>query len=80
MSRNSEYWECVFADELVVFAENRSELNYNLMLWKEALKKKNMNINMKNTKILILNAEKSVEIEVEGIKLEQVNSFKYLGV
>ena len=30
--------ECMFADELVAFANNRSELKYNLTLWKETLK------------------------------------------
>jgi len=29
---------------------------------------------------MILGGEESVEMEVEGIKLEQVESFKYLGV
>ena len=38
--------ECMFAGDLVVFAKNRSELKYNLMLCKEALKKRNMNINI----------------------------------
>ena len=38
--------ECVFVDDLVMFAKYRSELKYNLMLWNEALKKRNMNINM----------------------------------
>ena len=80
--------ECVFADDLVGFAKNRSELKYNLMLRKEALKKSNMNINIEKMKIMILGGEESVEMEVEGIKLEQVEgikleqvkSFKYLGV
>ena len=39
-----------------------------------------MNINMKKTKIVILGGEESVEMEVEDIELEQVKSFKYLGV
>ena len=34
----------MFADDLVVFAKNRSEPKYNLMSWNEALKKRNMNI------------------------------------
>ena len=66
--------DCVFADDLVVFTKNRSGLKYNLKLWKETLK----NINMEKTKIMILGGEESVEIEVEGIKLKQVKSFKYL--
>ena len=72
--------ECMSVDDLAVFAKNISELQYNFMLWKEKLKKRNMNINIDKTKIMILVAEKSVEIEVESIKLEQVKSFKYLGV
>ena len=72
--------ECVFVDDLVVFAKNKCGLKYNLMLWKEALKKKNMNINMEKTTIMILGGEESIEMEVKGIKLEQVKSFKYLGV
>ena len=36
--------ECMFADDLVVFVKNRSELKYYLMSWNEALKKRNMNI------------------------------------
>ena len=60
--------------------ENRRELKYNLILWKEALQKRNVNINMGKTKIMILDGEKSVEIEMEGIKLEPVKSFKYLGL
>ena len=53
-----------------------SELKYNLMLCKEALKKRKMNIKMEKTKIMILVVEESVEMQVEGIKLEQVNSLK----
>ena len=64
--------ECMFADDLVVFTKNRSELKYNLMLWNEVLKKRNKNINMEKTKIMILGEEESVEMEVERNKLEQV--------
>ena len=39
-----------------------------------------MNINMEKTTIMILGGEESVEMEVEGFKLQQVKSFKYLGV
>ena len=70
----------MFADDLVVFVEKRSELKYNLMLWTQALKKINMNINMDEMKIMILSGEESVGMEVEGIKLQQVRSFKYLGL
>jgi len=41
--------EHMFAVDLEVFAKNRSELKYNLMLWKETLKKRNVNIIMEKT-------------------------------
>ena len=40
------------------------------MLWKEAPRKRNININMENTKIMILDGGESVEMEVGDIKLE----------
>ena len=74
----------MLTDNLVkskVFAKNRSELKYNLMWWKEALKKRHMNINMKKKpKIVILGGEEGVEMKLKGIRLDQVESFKYLGV
>ena len=72
--------ERVFGDNLVVFAKNTSKLKYYLMLWKETVKKRNVNINTENMKIMILGGQESLEIEVEGIKLERVKSFKYLGL
>ena len=72
--------ESVFGDDLVAFVKNRSQLKYNLMLWKETLEKRNMNINEETKKIVILGEVESIEIEVEDIKLEHVKSFKYLEV
>ena len=76
MSGNSKFWR----RDLVVFASNKSELKYNLTLWKQALKKENVNVNVEKTKIMILGGEESVEMEVESIKSVQVKSFKYLEV
>ena len=55
--------------------EEQNELKYNLVFCKEALKR-NMNINMERKKIMILGGEESVEMEVEGFKLQQVKSFQ----
>ena len=80
MFKNCNIEECMFVDDSMVFMKNRNELKYKLMLWKKTLKKKYMNIDMEKTKIMKLGEEERVEMEVEGIKLEQVMSFKYLGV
>ena len=60
----------MFADDLIVFTKNKSELKYNLISWKEALKKRNITINMEETKIMMLDLEENVEMKVEGMKLE----------
>ena len=41
-------------DDLVEFAKSRKEPKYNLMLRKVALKKRDININIEKTKIMIL--------------------------
>jgi len=40
-----------FADDLVVFTKNISESKCNLMLWQEAPKTPNMNVNMDKRKL-----------------------------
>ena len=51
---------------LEVFAKSTSELKYNLMFWKETLKRRNVE-------------ETKTRGIVEGIESEQVRSLKYLG-
>ena len=43
------------------------------------MKTKNVNINMEKTKIMLLGGEERLEMNVEGLKLERVKGFKYLG-
>lgn len=73
--------ECAFADDLVLFARSETELKHNLVVWKEALEKRNMRINMEKTKIMAVGSvEETIHIEIDKVQLEQVKSYKYLGV
>ncbi|XP_030757968.1 uncharacterized protein LOC115883710 [Sitophilus oryzae] len=73
--------ECAFADDIVIFARNETELKRNLNTWNNKLSSKNLKINENKTKIMISGkSEEMVNIEINDQIIEQVNSFKYLGV
>lgn len=73
--------ECAFADDLVVFAKNETELKKNLNIWNEKLKRKKLKLNEDKTKVMIGGKTNHLlNVGLNGKRLEQVNSFKYLGV
>lgn len=73
--------ECAFADDLVVYAKNEKDLQTNLDIWKTALQKRNLKINAEKTKVMLIGKEnKELEIQLNGNRMEQVETFKYLGV
>lgn len=72
--------ECVFADDLVIFARNERDLQHNLLAWKEPLKIRNMYINIEKIELMVIGKDESLNLQIEGIELEQVNSFRYLGI
>lgn len=73
--------ECAFADDLAILANSEKELKRNLEIWLEALGERNLKINEIKTKVMILGkTEVNMNIEINDINLEQVDSCKYLGV
>jgi Reverse transcriptase (RNA-dependent DNA polymerase)/Endonuclease-reverse transcriptase len=75
--------ECLFADDLVLFAKNEKDLKQNIMAWRNALKKRNMNINVEKTNIMVIGEEEQdtqIDMEIDEVKVKQVQNFKYLGV
>lgn len=73
--------ECAFADDVVIFAEKEKDLEHNLATWKDALSKRNLNINESKTKIMIINARNTnMNITLNGKVVEKIETFKYLGV
>lgn len=73
--------EGAFADDVVLIAEDERELQENLEIWNTVLEENGMKINKKKTKVMVI-GEDSVEMKVriDGIRLEQVRVFPYLGV
>ena len=66
---------------MAILANSEKELKRNLEIWLEALGERNLKINEIKTKVMILGkTEVNMNIEINDINLEQVDSCKYLGV
>lgn len=73
--------ECAFADDLMIWAKNEKELQENLETWNRSLQTHNLKINTDKTKIMVIGKNNTqTKIQLNGQELEQVDSFKYLGV
>lgn len=66
---------------MLVVVDSEKDLQHNLETINKELKKYSMGINKKKTKTMVVgNKEVKHRIKVEGNELEQVKSYKYLGV
>ena len=73
--------ELCYADDLIIIGETEKQLQNNIKVFNEELRKKNMKINIQKTKTMVIgNSEEKHSIELDGKYLEQVKSYKYLGV
>ncbi|KAE8658174.1 Zinc finger CCCH domain-containing protein 64 [Hibiscus syriacus] len=77
-------WFMLFADDIVLVAESKTELNSRLSTWKTALEEKGLRINIEKTEYLCSNFsgnqnDEDVEICIEGHVLPSKDCFKYLG-
>jgi hypothetical protein len=65
----------------VLIAANERNLNYNLKLWNESLKNRGLKINTDKTKTMVIAKNgKKHNIKIGKQQIEQVETFKYLGV
>lgn len=79
--KNVQISECAFADDVIVMANSERDLQRNMNIWNDTLKDFGMNMNYNKTKVMAIAREpQRIRIEVEGIILEQVTQFNYLGV
>ncbi|KAE8675269.1 HAD-superfamily hydrolase, subfamily IG, 5'-nucleotidase isoform 2 [Hibiscus syriacus] len=77
-------WCMLFADDIVLVAETKSELNSRLATWKTTLEEKGLRINIEKTEYLCSNFSRNqndedVEVCIEGHVLPSKDCFKYLG-
>ena len=72
---------CVFADDVAIFARSEQDLQFNIRLWKRSLEDRALKVNIEKTKVMSIGRErKKLTLTLDGKVLEQVDSFRYLGV
>ena len=70
----------MYADDLVIVAEHREELQDALEEWNEMFKKHGLNMNLDKTEVMWVGKHREeLNIRLEGKAIKQVNNFVYLG-
>jgi hypothetical protein len=73
----------VYADDIVLIANTAAKLQQAVTEWTETLKEKGMSVNTAKTKVMQVGRTEeqisNVSIMCNGVQLEQVQSFEYLG-
>ena len=71
----------LYADDLVLCGESEEELRKMLGRFIEVCKRRGLKFNAGKSKVMVLNGEERLECDlyVDGIRLEHVSEFKYLG-
>ncbi|XP_076892962.1 uncharacterized protein LOC143544855 [Bidens hawaiensis] len=77
-------WCMLFADDIVLIAESKQDLNMRLEEWRSALESKGLKISRSKTEYLYcdfggVNDDEDVQIAIEGQEVPQSTKFKYLG-
>jgi hypothetical protein len=77
-------WCMLFADDIVLVAEKKQDLNVRLEEWRIALERKGLRISRSKTEYLFCNFsggidEENTQITIGGQAVPQTTKFKYLG-
>ena len=73
--------DLLYADDLVLCGESGEDLRVMVGLFAELCRRTGLKVNVGKSKVMVLNGEDRLECEVhvDGIRLEYVSEFKYLG-
>ena len=71
----------LYADDLVLCGESEEDLRVIVGRFVEVCRRRGLKVNVGKSKVMVLNREEGLECEVylDGIRLEHVSEFKYLG-
>ena len=71
----------LYADDLVLCGESQEDLRTMVGRFVEVCRRRGVKVNAGKSKVIVLNGEESLECEVyiDGIRLQHVSEFKYLG-
>ena len=76
--RETVPWSIMYADDIVLCAENREDLEANLERWRAALEERGMRISRSKTEYMCTSTDEG-SIRMDGEELKRVQKFKYLG-
>ena len=77
--REEAPWCMLFADDVVLCGENANEVERDLDKWRNALEEKELKINRTKTVQMNFGIENGDKIKLDGLDLNIVDKFKYLG-
>ena len=77
--RKSAPWQMLFADDVVLCAQERKELEEELEKWRDALEKRGMKVSRAKTEYMCLHGTSQGGVRMESQQLPEVTEFKYLG-
>ena len=79
--REDPPWCVLYADDIILVARSREELERKLERWRYALESRGMRISRKKTEYMTtdVNGDQHESIRLEGVRLKRVYEFKYLG-
>ena len=71
----------LYVDDLVLSGESEKDLRVMVGWFAEVCRRRGLQVNVGKSKVMVLNGEEGLEYEVhvDGIRLEHVSEFKYLG-
>ena len=73
--------DLLYVDDLVLYGESKEDLRAMVGWFVEVCRKRGLKVNAGKSKVIVMNREKGLEYEVhiDGVHLEHVSEFKYLG-
>ena len=78
--RKDAPWDMLFADDIVLCRQNNRELEEDLEIWRNALKRNGLKENRsKNEFLKAGNEDDGEELKLEVEKVKRAKNFKYLG-
>ena len=77
--RKQAPWQMMFADDVVLCAREKDELELELEQWREALEKRGIKVSRANTEYMCLYGTPLASFDMQSDQLPQVTEFKYLG-
>ena len=72
-------WSMLFADDIVLIAESRRDLQERLELWRRSLEEYGLRVSRTKTEYLEFNVAQGGDLYLQDYKLPKVEAFKYLG-